>query len=304
MATHVLAGLPEAQLTAGKLWPANFPPRDRVTTTIWQALSVCLLLMLQGCSSPWMRLIHSAQQAGVSHKVMSGAGFTHAVFVKTEATSVFAPVVVFIEGDGMPWRNLGWQPSPDPRPLNALAFKLFLHTPGTAWYITRPCYDDSLLTAVCNSSVWTDARYSAANVSSMVVALRRFATEQQVKQLLLVGYSGGGTLAVLMATQMPEVVGVVTIAANLDQVAWAQAHRYSPLVGSLNPATDTQELSVRHVALQGLSDSNVPVQTLSGFITTHPATQWWYLKDYDHVCCWERDWSSLWPQVQGKLSAQ
>jgi hypothetical protein len=252
----------------------------------------------------------------VSRYALSGDGFAHTLFVKTDvktdvktgvtadAQQFASPIVVFIEGDGMPWRNAGWQPNPDPRPKHALAFNLFLKTPGTVWYLTRPCYDDSLSAPACIPNVWTDARYSAANVNSMVIALRRFAAEQQVQRLLLIGYSGGGTLAVLIAAQMQEVMGVVTIAANLDQSAWAQAHHYSPLVGSLNPATDTAELSVPNVALHGLRDRNVPVQTLSGFIATHPATQWWYLKDYDHVCCWERDWPSLWSQLQLKLSGQ
>jgi pimeloyl-ACP methyl ester carboxylesterase len=228
---------------------------------------------------------------------VSGIGFTHTLFVKTAAAETSVPTVVFVEGDGLPWRNRGWQPNPDPRPVHALAFNLFLKTPGPAWYITRPCYDDSLTTSACNSLVWTDARYSAANISSMAAALHRFAAEQQAQKLLLVGYSGGGALAVLIAAQLPEVAGVVTIAANLDQAAWAESHHYSPLIGSLNPATDTENLTMPHLALHGRRDDNVPISTLSGFITTHPATRWQYIDDYDHVCCWERDWPMLWPTL-------
>jgi pimeloyl-ACP methyl ester carboxylesterase len=272
-----------------------------------QTVTVFALLCLQGCSSAWVRLNNTAQQAGVTRHVVAGEGFTHTIFVKAAAHAIEASVdvvpVVFIEGDGLPWRNHGWQPNPDPRPLHALAFNLFLTTPNIAWYITRPCYDDSLATPACDSKVWTDARYSNENINSMAAALQRFAAQQQTSRLVLVGYSGGGALAVLLAARMPEVIGVVSIAANLDQQAWAQAHHYSPLIGSLNPATDTGDLRMPHVALHGQRDDNVPASTLTAFATSHPTTRWQYIDSYDHVCCWERDWPWLWPQTLHSLLA-
>ena len=56
------------------------------------------------------------------------------------------------------------------------------------------------------------------------------------RSVVLIGYSGGGVLAVLIAPQVPG-SAVVTIAANLDVEAWARWHQYTPLSGSLNPAT-------------------------------------------------------------------
>jgi len=304
---HVVRNSPGTQLNAAAARCTN--PRASVCadSVVYRVLCMCLLCWLQGCSSPWVRMNHRAEQAGVTRHIVAGAGFSHTIFVKTAMNAITmtrpldATMPVFIEGDGMPWRNYGWQPNPDPRPDHALAFNLFLQTPGNAWYITRPCYDDSLTDAVCNSLVWTDARYSAANVDSMVAALRRFAAEQQVQRLLLVGYSGGGALAVLIAARMSEVQGVITLAANLDQVAWTQVHHYSPLHGSLNAATDTGNLPVPHLALHGRRDDNVPLTTLSGFAATHPATQWRYVDEYDHVCCWEHDWLKLWPEALQRL---
>jgi hypothetical protein len=303
MAMHVGRDVSGTQLIAAMARHTNFRTKACVGSVVLRVASMCLLLVLQGCSTGWVRLNHSAQQAGVARYVITTADFTHTVFVKADSATTDA-IPVFIEGDGMPWRNLGWQPNPDPRPEHALAFNLFLKTTGAAWYITRPCYDDSLATSACNVNVWTDARYSAANVTSMATALRRFAAQQQVQKLVLLGYSGGGELAVLLAAQMPEVVGVVTLAANLDQAAWTQAHHYSPLVGSLNAATDTLDLSMPHAALHGRRDDNVPLSTLSGFIATHPSTRWRYFDEYDHVCCWERDWPMLWPEVLQMLKTQ
>jgi pimeloyl-ACP methyl ester carboxylesterase len=123
-----------------------------------------------------------------------------------------------------------------------------------------------------------------------------------VRQLILIGYSGGGTLAVLLANQLPEAVGVITLAANLDIQAWATDHHFSPLNGSLNPASDTANLTVPHLALHGAMDSNVAPASLTEFQRTHPSSQMQFIDGYDHVCCWEKDWSELLQQSLAELS--
>ena len=52
----------------------------------------------------------------------------------------------------------------------------------------------------------------------------------------MIGYSGGGTLAQLVAEKFTQTRAVVTLAGNLDLAAWVQLHDYTPLGGSLNPA--------------------------------------------------------------------
>ena len=71
--------------------------------------------------------------------------------------------------------------------------------------------------------------------------------------------SGGGTLAWLMATRVPETTGAVTIAANLDIEDWARIHDYSPLEGSLNPALAPALLpAVDQQHCVGGRDANAP----------------------------------------------
>ncbi len=283
--------------------------RKRVSSAqnIMKAVHALLLLLclLQGCASPWQKLLTRADAAGVSYREVSGsasgAPFTHAVFIKP-GTDTHA-VTIFIEGDGLPWRKAGTERNDDPRPRHALAFNVFLKTPGTAWYITRPCYGPVMDTA-CTPLVWTDARYSQQNVLSMAAALNSLlAGTPQITQVRLVGYSGGGTLAVLLAPHVQSVHDVVTVAANLDTQAWTLARHFSPLSGSLNPATDLAAPSVPHLALHGLRDEVVPMTTLSGFIQHHPDTRWLRVAQYDHVCCWERDWPQLWQQINALLAA-
>jgi pimeloyl-ACP methyl ester carboxylesterase len=69
-------------------------------------------------------------------------------------------------------------------------------------------------------------------VSSLVQVLKQHVTNRKI---VLVGHSGGGTLAMLMAEKLPNVEAVVTIAANLQVNKWAEYHHYSKLQGSLDP---------------------------------------------------------------------
>ena len=55
------------------------------------------------------------------------------------------------------------------------------------------------------------------------------------KYLELVGYSGGGAIAVLVAARRSDVVGIRTVAGNLDTRAFCKYQHVSALDGSMNP---------------------------------------------------------------------
>ena len=73
----------------------------------------------------------------------------------------------------------------------------------------------------------------------------------EAKQVILIGHSGGGALAVLLAPSVPEVTGVMTIAANLDTRAWTELHGYAPLDNSLNPVARGRLPSTVHAVHWG-----------------------------------------------------
>jgi pimeloyl-ACP methyl ester carboxylesterase len=50
----------------------------------------------------------------------------------------------------------------------------------------------------------------------MQAALERILASGHFDGVVLIGYSGGGTLAMLLAARVPETRGVITIAGNLD----------------------------------------------------------------------------------------
>jgi hypothetical protein len=263
--------------------------------------------MVAACSSPQTLFARRAAAAGITATPVQGTNFTHLIYQRAHDTQPSAAdfVLVFIEGDSA-WvndkpvyvydddtRNAGIaytkRPVKDPTPRHPLALNLMLKTSQPAWYITRPCYN-GLRDAACSERVWTDARYSSQVVESMATAITRYANTQHVQRLALVGYSGGGTLAVLLAARLPQAIGVISIAANLDTQVWATTMHFDPLLDSLNPAVDVSTLSIPHITLVGDEDAEVPFSTLAQFLVAQPQTVVTHYAGYDHVCCWEENW--------------
>lgn len=90
---------------------------------------------------------------------------------------------------------------------------------------------------------------------------------------------------------VPHVVGVVTIAGNLDPDAWIRLHDYLPLTGSLNPAlAPLLPKSLREWHLIGERDTNVPYSAAQEYLHRVPPDRIWRYASFDHACCWVREW--------------
>jgi hypothetical protein len=156
-------------------------------------------------------------------------------------------------------------------------------------------------------------------VRALAAGILASARAVDARSVVLVGYSGGGALAVLVAARleseghdqparkgspetparspsgMPVLSGVVTLAANLDTDAWAAHHRYSPLVGSLNPAHLPVLPVVAQWHVSGAADTNVPPQLQASFRARAAATgtRFQTLPGFTHTCCWIEAWPSM-----------
>jgi pimeloyl-ACP methyl ester carboxylesterase len=201
------------------------------------------------------------------------------------------PLTIFLESDGIPWQG-GRQPSADPTTRQPLALELLIRSPAPAAYITRPCYH-GLRSAKCNVEHWTGARYSLEVVESMAATVREAQRRSGATKVALVGYSGGGALAVLIAERLDSVVMVTTIAANLDTDAWTEHHHYLPLSQSLNPALSDRPHPWPELHLRGANDAVVPVATTARYFARHPRARQRTIEAFDHVCCWVRDWPEI-----------
>jgi len=262
-----------------------------MSTGIAPRIILVALTVLAGCASPGLKIDERATAAGLE-RIDVQAEFPSLIYMKRAPDrSAGQPLLVFLEGDGIPWRA-GIIPSLDPTTHNPVALDLLINSPAPSAYVTRPCYH-GLRGRNCTTEQWTSGRYSAAVVESMIVAVREAQRRLGEREIVLIGFSGGGVLAVLIAERLKGVRAVVTLAANLDIDAWTSHHGYLRLSQSLNPSRSQLPHPWTEVHLQGADDKVTPASTTTAYFERFPQAQRKIIAAYDHVCCWVRDWEAL-----------
>lgn len=265
-----------------------------------RVLAAALLLLLGACRE-MVPNAQTALHAGLKSDLVQGTAYQHVTFVADSST--VKPLYVFIEGDGLPWSHHGTQVSPDPTPRNPLALALALRTPGSRLYLGRPCYFAAINDPACNPRVWTSERFSAAVVASMAAVVNHHCAASCRGGVVLIGYSGGGVLAVLMAPLVPSTVAVITIAADLDIDAWTRWHGYAALEGSLNPAAlPALPSRIRERHLVGDRDTVVPPQLARRYLDRVKPDYVWHFATFDHACCWVERWPELFSRIEAAVS--
>ena len=253
---------------------------------------LAITLLVGGCTSAGQRLDRQAREAGLEVIQIASGEFPSVVYLKRSpaANHASSPLTIFLESDGLPW--LGRTPSDDPTTREPVALEMLMRSSAPAAYVTRPCYN-GLRSDKCNFELWTGARYSSEVVESMVATVREIQRRSGSERVSLVGYSGGGSLAVLIAERLEKVASVVTVGANLDTDAWTDHHKYLRLSQSLNPALSDQPHPWPELHLRGANDLVVPPATTERYFARYPGAQWRTVEGFDHVCCWVRDWPAI-----------
>jgi pimeloyl-ACP methyl ester carboxylesterase len=204
---------------------------------------------------------------------------------------------IYIEGDGLAWRYRT-RPSADPTPINPIALKLALQDTRPAAYLARPCqYLQDKGHTPCQPRYWTSARYGTEVISATSQAINVLKQGAGARQLELVGYSGGGVVAALVAARRNDVVRLITVASNLDHAAWTRLHHISPLHDSLNPADHWRQLQhIPQLHLVGAEDDIVPPAIIESYLARFPRARGGILHvvdNFDHQCCWVQQWPAL-----------
>ena len=261
-----------------------------------------LALLLSGCAglSPQLRLQSAENMAaavGWQEIRLPTTDFVLAGFIPKDVRDNDL-LTIYIEGDGLAWISR-WQISPDPTPIHPTGLQLALHHPhGAAAYLARPCQfvsaDDR---RNCAQIWWTDRRFAEEVVAATDQAVEQLKQRFHANNIELVGYSGGGAIAALVAARRKDVVRLLTVAGNLDHQAWTQHHHATPLTGSLNPADAWQALvAVPQVHFIGGSDTIVSRDIAQSFVAHFPSNnrpQLREIKGFDHLCCWVKKWPEL-----------
>jgi hypothetical protein len=264
------------------------------------ALAAVVALVLSACATPTESFFARASALGFSVDVETGTHHRH-VLLLSSASRADGPVHVYIDHDGLPWRRVDTV-SADPTPRHPLALELMARDTGDRVYVGRPCYFGRSADPGCGAEMWTSRRYADEVVRSLATVIdRRRRHDGAARPVVLIGVSGGGTLAWLVAHHLPAVDAVVTVAGNLDVAGWARWHGYTPLSGSRDPALEPDlPPPIRQVHLVGGRDAVVPPALTRGFAARHPNAVVVELPAFDHVCCWRDRWPALLAEALGR----
>lgn len=262
------------------------------------AAIVLLALMLAACAPSRMTEGPKlARAAGWRWDILPAGMFDLAVASSSRTGS--ETLVVYLEGDGFAYVHAR-QPSQDPTPTDPVSLRLALAHPGqaaVAW-VGRPCqYTLSDHGRNCAVSFWTGHRYAPAVVDSMGLAVDALKQRAGAARVILVGYSGGGALAVLLAARRQDVTAIVTVAADLDLAYWTSRDGLTPLVGSLDPAQAATAVgALPQVHFTGSKDDTIGTDVVASFMRQLPPgapARMVEIAGFTHGCCWARDWSGL-----------
>lgn len=260
-----------------------------------------LAAWLTGCATPTQRLDEQAHRLGLVRQILPGTEYSHVTYHHySEAGQGL--LHVYLDGDGTPWLT-PFAIAADPTPRNPLVLRLLAQDDAPSLYLGRPCYHGQAQAPACHPLLWTSQRYGPQVVDSLAAALQKVLDGAGYAGLVFIGYSGGGTLAMLLAERFPQTRAVLTIAGNLDPPRWAARHGYSPLDGSLNPAARPPlNPAIVQLHLVGGRDKNVPAELVRDVVLQQPPATLVVIDHFDHSCCWDTVWLDILGRLQRMLS--
>ncbi|MCU7920661.1 MAG: hypothetical protein KZQ88_03235 [Candidatus Thiodiazotropha sp. (ex Dulcina madagascariensis)] len=249
-------------------------------------------ILLSACTDPSLRFDRTAHEYGFHRVELVGKGYAHAVFSNGRQEAL-PRLHVYLGGDGTPWIGR-YRVARDPTPRNPLILALMAQDDSPSIYLGRPCYHGESDSEPCSPAIWTSARYSAEVIESMERVLRGIVEDDDYSELVFIGFSGGGSLAMFLARRFPETRAIVTLAGNLDIHAWASHHDYDPLDGSLNPKSMAPLPNrIRQYHLAGAKDGNIPPGIIQGALGNQSNSQFIIFEDFTHTCCWKKVWRDV-----------
>ena len=237
-----------------------------------------------------------AAQAGFQQSVLSNAQFDIVAFSKP-SRQVNPVLVIYIEGDGRAWKTASL-PSDNPTPTNPLALQLAIQDPRPAVaYLARPCQFVAPPSRGCSEKLWTSTRFSPAVIETMNEAIEKLKRQYGASELILIGYSGGGAIATLIAAKRSDIKTIITVAGNLDTDAWVRLYGLEPLSASVNPASVARSIrNIPQIHYVGAKDDVIPPAISQSFLQKMGSpnkAKVIELPNYGHVCCWTERWSEL-----------
>lgn len=269
----------------------------------YTGLFSCLFFFTACHTAPIYNADNLAQQYQWHRQIVETASLNLMVFspTKVQNNTIQDRLFIYIEGDGQAWKSQ-YQASNNPTPMNAIGFGLATqHQANNAVYLARPCqYLSQAYLRNCSQALWTHGRYSEEVIAATHQAILQLKDQFGANNLVLVGYSGGGTLAAFVAAREKSVVQLITVAAPIDHSAWTQLQNVSPLSASLSIQNYVEDLAkIPQFHFTGSNDKVVPSQLTETWVARlrenlpHAQIELIELENVDHSCCWVEMWSEL-----------
>lgn len=232
-----------------------------------------------------------------SRTVIAASPFQLTAFTRF-ASGRGSHLVIYLEGDGRAWLGRD-RLSPDPTPSDPYVLGLASRDQSSnVAYVARPCqYTPQGAEGACHPRYWSDARFAEEVVASVSGAIDTLKARANAQDVTLIGYSGGGTVAALIAARRDDIHNLVTIAAPLDLELWTKTLMLTPLTGSLDPVDAADKLgNLPQLHLFGADDDVVPPSIGRSFLNQLPEgtpANMHVVEGFDHYCCWQDQWPGL-----------
>lgn len=266
-------------------------------------ITCILCLFCVSCTPAWLDYDNTARSLQFNRYTIKTKKFVTVVYSnKSFNTSHDKQIHVYFDGDGSPWHHNGLSINDDPTPRQHLVLRLMSLDIEPSILIGRPCYHGLSHDSNCHPLLWTHERYSETVLSTLNEGLSSLFKDKKISEAVLIGYSGGGTLAQLLAERIPQTRAVITLAGNLDPVSWAKLYHYDQLDGSVNPM-ERPPLSENILQLHyvGRSDSNIPPYLTESYISQKNRGEMIILEQVDHFNGWLEQWPTILIHVSEKL---
>jgi len=239
----------------------------------YYTIILTIALLSSGCVSKLSPKVRQqtadtvAQAGNLVQQKIATDDFLLTTYQRFDATADNKQMVVYIEGDGMAWISRD-QLSSNPTPVQPIALKLAsIDTNANVLYVARPCqYLWPQKMNRCSSRYWSDKRGSEEVISSINQAISIVKQKQNISSIRLIGYSGGGGIAALIADRRADVSEFVSVSGNLNYKLFTQTHNLSPMNGSIDPITVANQIgSIPQIHYVGADDKIIPRQIALSF---------------------------------------
>lgn len=166
-------------------------------------------------------------------------------------------------------------------------------------YLARPCQYTEMLDPAesCKTSYGKDARFSEDVIASYDIALNDIAKRYDISMFNVIGYSGGGAIATLLAAKRSDIVSLRTVAGILDHETYSDVATAPSFTKSLNPVNEASTLTkMPQYHFIGGRDNVVTPAVLHSYLQSMPPTncvQTMMVQEADHDIGWVDKWPEL-----------